>query len=295
MNQTTRPRPSIVDREEMFHRFGDKEKEALSAFNFLDELYVSSCPSSPIKGLLDEPFPYTFTESPEHSPFKSYTWSKWTTRQRTRSRSRSSNRFSGDSFESPVLSPHERKLSLSILPSCYSVSTNPEAKEQQFHKHPSNQTSNDNIPFIVENALQTDTKINHHVICNNRRRLKDFTRCRSHEDEENTCNHDSTTSEENLTWPSLSYDDTCTQWTHRKSLALNIDQDDNVADDHDHLSSSHRDPFVSDEEGNDGRQIHSPDTKLQVSQLLHALEQLSFDDSSNSEANILEQRETDIM
>lgn len=87
-------RPTVVERSEFFYRFGEKEREAINAFNFLDDLSSSSCPSSPMKGgSFDDPFPYSFTESPSTTtatPVRSFSWSSnLTAKARMRSRSRS--------------------------------------------------------------------------------------------------------------------------------------------------------------------------------------------------------------
>lgn len=41
-------RPTILNAAQFFRRFDDKEKEAIAAFNFLDDMLSSSCPASPV-------------------------------------------------------------------------------------------------------------------------------------------------------------------------------------------------------------------------------------------------------
>jgi hypothetical protein len=115
MTSSSRSRPSVVDRSEFFYRFGEKEREAINAFNFLDDLSSSSCPSSPIKGTsFDDPFPYSFTESPSTTtatPVRSFSWSSNLTakaRMRSRSRSRDNSSNLSDYYYQPRHHSHSQ-------------------------------------------------------------------------------------------------------------------------------------------------------------------------------------------
>ncbi|KAI1292243.1 hypothetical protein HDE_07350 [Halotydeus destructor] len=52
INCSSRTRASIVDRSEFFYRFGEKEKEAVASFDFLDQLCTSAV-SSPVEEIID--------------------------------------------------------------------------------------------------------------------------------------------------------------------------------------------------------------------------------------------------